>query len=113
MNAGDVSSVEPVAHGITGVHSYNIKNENGSHRPHTDIKNSYSGQSWVGYTKTNGPIIGFFFKDHGLSVEKTFYNKDRYVMIAEDKTSIDPGDCFSHGVAKSHNEMTSQHSSMN
>lgn len=108
MNAGDVSSVEPVAAGIIGAHGYNIKNENGSHRPHTAIKNSYSyGQSWVGYTKTNGPIIGFFFKDHGLSVEKTFYNKDRYVMT-EDKKKIDSEIAFSHGVAKSHSEMTSQ-----
>lgn len=105
MNAGDVSSMEPVSGGLIGSVGYNLTGPLGP-IPHQLISNSYNyGQSMATHTRTYGPICAFYVKRFPLSVSKTFYNKDRYVM--KQKEDPDAEVAFSLGEAKSHAEILS------
>lgn len=106
MNAGDISAMEPNAGGLIGATGYNLTGPLVS-IPHQLISNSYSyGQTLVTFTDTYGPICAFYGKKFPISVSKTFYNKDRYVM-QQKEGSADAELAFSLGEAKSHEEFTS------
>lgn len=108
INAGDITSIQPASGGLIGAVGYNVVNEDGSPRPHQQISNSYSyGQTWAAYSKTNGPVVAFFFKNTPITVAKTFYNKDRF-RITKELNNADSEIAFSLGEAKSHQEMTSE-----
>lgn len=105
INAGDVSSMDPVSGGLIGAVAYNLSDDSGP-IPHQLISNSYNyGQALVTHGYTYGPICAFYSKQFPLSVSKTFYNKDRYVM--KQKEGADAELAFSLGEAKSHEEFTS------
>ena len=106
MNAGDISSMGPLSGGLIGVTGCNPSGPLGP-IPHQLISNSYSyGQTRVAFTYTYGPICAFYGKNFPISVSKTFYNKDRYVM-QQKEGSADAELAFSLGEAKSHEEFTS------
>lgn len=106
INAGDVTAEDVGAGGILGATGYNLVNPDGSPRPLELISNSYSyGQSFTSYSRTNGPVVAWFVKDMGLSVSKTYYNTDRFVMKPD--ASSDAEVAFAMGEGKSHAEMTS------
>ncbi len=105
INAGDVSSIDPVSGGLIGAVAYNLTGDDGP-IPHQLISNSYNyGQALVTHGYTYGPICAFYSKQFPLSVSKTFYNKDRYIM--KQKEGPDAELAFSLGEAKSHEEFTS------
>lgn len=107
MNAGDVSAMDPNAGGLIGATGYNLSNDLIGPVPHQLISNSYSyGQTMVTFTDTYGPICAFYAKRFPLSVSKTFYNKDRYVM-KKGENSANAELAFSLGEAKSHAEILS------
>ena len=106
MNAGDISSMEPVSGGLIGATGYNLTGPLGP-IPHQLISNSYSyGQTLVTHTATYGPICAFYANRYPLSVSKTFYNKDRYVM-KQKENNADAETAFALGEAKSHAEILS------
>ena len=105
MNAGDISSMGPVSGGLIGAVLYNLTGDLGP-IPHQLISNSYNyGQTLVTFTATYGPICAFYSSRFPVTVSKTFYNKDRYVM--KQKEGPDAELAFSLGEAKSHAEILS------
>ena len=106
MNAGDISSMEPHSGGLIGITGYNLSGPQGV-IPHQLISNSYSyGQTLVTHSATYGPILAFYANRFPLSVSKTFYNKDRYVM-KQRENNVDAETAFALGQAKSHAEILS------
>lgn len=104
MNAGDITSGDPASGGLIGCAGYNIS---GSPLPQQQISNSYScGQSYVAYSRSDGPIIAFFFRNTPITVSKTYYDADRYAL-KEDPSSVDSNIAFALGVAKTHQEIRS------
>lgn len=106
MNAGDVSSMGPQSAGLIGVVAYNLSDESGP-IAHQLISNSYSyGQSMATYSRCFGPICSWHTGDRfPLSVVKTYYNKDRYIVKSDG--SPDAKIAYSLGDSKSHAEVTS------
>lgn len=105
MNAGDISSMDPASGGLIGAVLYNLTGDLGP-IPHQLISNSYNyGQTLVTFTATYGPICAFYSSRFPVTVSKTFYNKDRYIM--KQKEGPDAELAFSLGEAKSHEEFTS------
>ena len=105
INAGDVSSMDPASGGLIGAVLYNLTGDLGP-IPHQLISNSYNyGQTLVTFTATYGPICAFYSSRFPVTVSKTFYNKDRYIM--KQKEGPDAELAFSLGEAKSHEEFTS------
>lgn len=106
MNAGDISSMDPVSGGLIGCVGYNLSNQMGP-IPCQLISNSYSyGQTMATFTYTYGPIVAFYLNSNPITVSKTFYNKDRYIMKRKD-SNADAEIAFALGEAKSHAEITS------
>lgn len=107
MNGGDITSMEPCSAGLIGAVGYNRVDENNNPIPHQQISNSYSyGQSFVCYSKTNGPIIAFFINTIPITVDKTFYDADRYFM-KKDPTYADQDVSFALGEDRTHQEILS------
>lgn len=106
MNAGDVSSMGTNSAGLIGVVAYNLTDDNGP-IAHQLISNSYSyGQTMASYTRCFGPICAFHTGNRfPLTVEKTFYNKDRYIVKSDGSADAQLG--YSLGEAKTHAECTS------
>ena len=107
VNAGDITSMDPASGGLIGAVLYNKVSDDGVPIPHQLISNSYNyGQTLAAFTATYGPICAFYSNRFPVSVSKTFYNKDRYVLKQE-KNNADAELAFSLGEAKSHEEFTS------
>ena len=106
MNAGDVSSMGTNSAGLIGVVAYNLTDDNGP-IAHQLISNSYSyGQTMASYTRCFGPICAFHTGNRfPLTVKKTFYNKDRYIVKSDGSADAQLG--YSLGEAKTHAECTS------
>ena len=106
MNAGDISSMDPASGGLVGAVTYNKVDNDNVPIPHQLISNSYNyGQTLATFTATYGPICAFYSTRFPVTVSKTFYNKDRYVLKQE-KDNPDAELAFSLGEAKSHEEFT-------
>lgn len=106
MNAGDVSSMGAHSAGLIGVVAYNLSNEAGP-IPHQLISNSYSyGQSMASFSRCFGPIIAFHTANRfPLTVSKTYYNADRYIVKNDGSADASMGYYF--GEAKAHTEFIS------
>lgn len=106
MNAGDVSSMGANSAGLIGVVAYNLTDGNDP-IPHRLISNSYNyGQTMASYTRCFGPICAFHTGNRfPLTVDKTFYNKDRYVVKSDGSADAQLG--YALGEAKTHAECTS------
>lgn len=106
MNAGDVSSMGANSAGLIGVVAYNLRNDAGP-IAHQLISNSYSyGQSMATFSRCFGPIVSYHTAgSFPLTVSKTYYNVDRYIVKNDGSPDANLG--YHFGEAKTHAEFIS------